>query len=362
MVADETHREAGLVNMQADALAEPDFYLPSMTLNDYLREVVPIHPLLASVLDFSRPGADKALRVLTATTTEFDSDGTGRGDSYRKAQRDSSVRWTGIHQLLELASASAAEPGPPSRQCTVLDVLGGDGTLVRALREQATDLSDRVVILTGDLSGAMVERALAQGLPAVRQAADHLFLSDGVMDAVLLAYGTHHIAPQDRLGAVAEALRVVRPGGRVVLHDFDTTSPMAQFFTDVVHPHTEAGHDYPHFSRDVLTELFDEAGTPAHVIDLYDPLIVRAATERDARQRMCDYVADMYGVRAYFDSLGGTDSCWRLLEQCFAHEEYLATLPQRVDYTPRPVVYPANGTYVAEIPRSAIVAVAQKVV
>ncbi|MFE9826725.1 class I SAM-dependent methyltransferase [Streptomyces sp. NPDC005791] len=362
MVADETHREAGLVNMQTDALTELDFYLPSMTLNDYLRDVVPSHPLLTSALEFGRPGADKALRVLTATTTEFDSDDTGRGDSYRKAQRDSSVRWTGIRQLLELASGVAEQPGIPLRQCTVLDVLGGDGTLARAVREQGGDLSDRIAILTGDLSGEMIERALGQGLPAVRQAADQLFLGDDTMDAALLAYGTHHIAPQDRLGAVAEALRVVRPGGRVVLHDFDTTSPMAGFFTDVVHPHTEAGHDYPHFTRSLIAELFAEAGTSARVIDLYDPLIVQASTQEDARRRMCDYVADMYGVRAYFDKLGDTDACWRLLEQRFAHEDYFASLPESVDYNPRPVVYPVGGGYAAEIPRSAIVAFAQKAV
>ncbi|MET7802442.1 hypothetical protein ABZS78_38805, partial [Streptomyces decoyicus] len=129
----------------------------------------------------------------------------------------------------------------------------------------------------------------------------------------------------------------------------------------IVHPHTEAGHDYPHFSRELLTELFDEAGTPADVVDLYDPLIVRGATEEDVRRRMCDYVADMYGVRAFFDTLGGNDTCWRLLEQYFTHEEYLASLPDRVDYTPHPIVYPAHGAYVAEVPRSALVAIAKKV-
>ncbi|SER99542.1 Methyltransferase domain-containing protein [Streptomyces sp. yr375] len=341
--------------MQSDALAEVDFYLPSMTLSEYLRDVVPAHPLLGSALDFARPGAEKALRLLTTTTTEFDSDDTGRGDSYRRAQRDSSVRWRGVRQLLELAAEST-----PERPCTVLDVLGGDGTIARAVHEHAADLHDRFGILTGDLSGEMVAQALAQGLPAVRQAADHLFLGDRTVDAVLLAYGTHHIAPDDRLSAVTEALRVVRPGGRVVLHDFDESSPMADFFTRIVHPYTTAGHDYPHFSRTLLNELFEEAGAPADVVDFYDPLIVHGETEEDARRRMCDYVADMYGVGSFFDTLGGTDACWHVLEQHFGHERYLASLPDRVDFTPGPVVYRSHDTYVAEVPRAAIVAIAQK--
>lgn len=347
----------GLVEMQADILAETDSYLPSMTLEEYLRDVVPAQTTLKATVDFGRPGADKALRALAATTTEFDSDDTGRGDSYRRAQQDPSVRWRGMRQLLEWAA-----PPQAARPRTVLDVLGGDGTVARAVHEHALDLRDRLNILTGDLSGGMVERALAQGLPAVRQAADHLFLGDGTVDATLLAYGTHHIAPQDRLNAVTEALRVVRPGGRVVLHDFDTTSPMAEFFADVVHPHTAAGHDYPHFSRESLAGLFEEAGAPACVVDMYDPLVVRGGTEEEARRRMCAYVADMYGVGEYFGTLGGTDACWRVLERYFGHEEYLAGLPAETGFPPAPVVHRSRGVYVAEVPRAAIVAVARKAV
>lgn len=345
--------------MQADAPAGTETYLPSLTLEDYLRDTVPAHPVLKSSVDFGRPGADKALRALAATTTEFDSDDTGRGDSYRRAQQDSSIRWKGMRQLLELAAPSRATPDTAASR-TVLDVLGGDGTIARAVHDNAPDLRDRVHILTGDLSGEMVERALAQGLAAIRQAADHLFLADGTMDAALLAYGTHHIAPQERLDAVTEALRVVKDGGHVVLHDFDDTSPMARFFTDIVHPHTTAGHDYRHFSRGLLTELFAEAGTPARVVDLYDPLVVRGTTREEACRRMCAYVADMYGVGAYFATLGGTDARWRLLEQYFQHETYLAALPEKTDFTPAPVVYRSQDAFIAEIPRAAIVAVAHK--
>ncbi|WP_030556218.1 class I SAM-dependent methyltransferase [Streptomyces exfoliatus] len=345
--------------MQTDAPVGTDAYLPSLTLEDYLRDTVPAHPVLKSSVDFGRPGADKALRALAATTTEFDSDDTGRGDSYRRAQQDSSVRWKGMRQLLELAAPSGMTPDMAAPR-TVLDVLGGDGTIARAVHDNAPDLRDRVHILTSDLSGDMVEQALAQGLAAIRQAADHLFLADGTMDAALLAYGTHHIAPQDRLDAVTEALRVVKDGGHVVLHDFDDTSPMARFFTDIVHPHTTAGHDYRHFSRGPLVELFAEAGTPARVVDLYDPLVVRGTTQEEARRRMCAYVADMYGVGAFFATLGGTDARWKLLEQYFQHETYLATLPEKTDFTPGPVVYRSEDAFIAEIPRAAIVAVAHK--
>lgn len=108
--------------------ARESAYLPTMTLDTYRRRIAEADPLLSSLLDFERPGAEAALRALADTVTEFDSDGTGRGDSYRRAQRSTMVRWTGMRQLLRLAS-----PPAPSGAGTLLDVLGGDGTIARAV-------------------------------------------------------------------------------------------------------------------------------------------------------------------------------------------------------------------------------------
>ncbi|MFI6318238.1 class I SAM-dependent methyltransferase [Nonomuraea sp. NPDC050556] len=314
-------------------------YLPSLSLDEYQRVVSTVHPQLHAVLDFQRPGAREALDVLAVTSSEFDSDDGGRGDSYRRAQQDALVRWTGISALLRLLV-----PDPSSQAPLVLDVLGGDGTLARAVG----GLESKPVVITGDLSGQMVDRALAQGLPAVRQAAHFLFLRDASMDGVLLAYGTHHIAPAQRPAAVAEAVRVTRPGGRIVLHDFDESSPMAGFFAEVVHPHAAGGHAYSHFTRAELAGLFRDAGLPVRVMDLYDPLIVRASTADEAKARMCRYIGDMYGVSRH---LARQDDPWRVLERYFDHSALGAT---------RPVVYPEGGLFVAEVPRTAIVAVAQR--
>ncbi|MFF1779377.1 class I SAM-dependent methyltransferase [Streptomyces virginiae] len=327
-------------------------YLPSVPLDTYLRDVVPHSTVLRGVADFSRPGAELALSVLATTVTEFDTDATGRGDSYRTAQKDASVRWTGAEQLLRLCA--------PNGSAVVLDILGGDGTLARALAEHGGPATAGITLLTSDLSGEMIEQALAQGLPAMRQAADFLFVRESSVDAVLLAYGTHHIAPQDRPAAVREALRAVRPGGRVVLHDFDATSPMARFFTDVVHSHAPGGHDYPHFSRAELTELFAAAGAPARIHSVYDPLVVRGATAQEARRAMCAYVGHMYGVSALFSRLGEAAS-WKLLENCFDHTDYLSGLEEASGFPVAPRIRAAgDGCFLAEVPRVSLVAVARK--
>lgn len=325
-------------------------YLPSRTLDEYLSAVASLHPQLHPVLDFQRPGCSEALDRLVAASSEFDSDHNGRGDSYRRAQRDPLVRWTGIRTLLEFAVPDTSGEAP-----LVLDVLGGDGTLARAVGSHTGSVQSKLTIITGDISGPMVDRALAQGLPAVRQAAQFLFIREMSVHAVLLAYGTHHISPDQRPAAVAEAVRVTRPGGRVVLHDFDEASPMAGFFADVVHPHAAGGHQYSHFTRDGLHELFRDVGLPARVRDVNDPLVVRADTEQSAKERMCRYIGDMYGVADYFAGLGGVDEAWRLLIRYFDHSRY-----RGIEGPNGPVTYRQDGQFVALVPRMAIVAVAAK--
>ncbi len=215
-------------------------------------------------------------------------------------------------------------------------------------------------VLTGDISGQMVERALALGLPAVRQAANFLFLRDGSVDAVLLAYGTHHIEPRDRLAAIREAFRVVRPGGRVVLHDFDDTSPMAYFFARVVHANSKAGHDYVHFSRESLRHIFGDASATADITDIYDPYVVCGATEKDAQIGMCKYIADMYGLTGLLSSKNDISSFWQMLVKEFDHSGYEARPYGNTDYPRRPVIYSKGRSFVAEVPRVAIVATAEK--
>ena len=99
---------------------------------------------------------------------------------------------------------------------SVVDVAGGTG---RASDGLARVGFDPVVV---DRSAGMLRRAHAAGHAAVRGDAEALPLRDDAVDAAVIVDALHHLpAPESGL---AEAYRVVRPGGVVVVQEFDPRS------------------------------------------------------------------------------------------------------------------------------------------
>jgi SAM-dependent methyltransferase len=270
-------------------------YLPGMSFPDYFGYMRSFPRFSATI---PVDAADFApVAAMLQRGTEFDTDVDGRGDTYRVAQRRPEVRMTGIQTLLELALDGPIPHRWPD-SLRVLDVLGGDGTIARALsrlRPRAT--GDGQWILTSDLSRHMVAGAIGYRLPAICQPAQRLVLREEAFDAVVIAYGTHHIPPAERRVAYAEALRVLKPGGRLVVHDFEEDSQVAVWFAEVVHRLAPNGHACTHYSRERLVGDLADAGFRDVVVrTMSDPLTVLEATPESARQRLCAYVADMYGL------------------------------------------------------------------
>lgn len=95
----------------------------------------------------------------------------------------------------------------------VLDVAGGTGRAAAAV-----DAERRTVV---DASLPMLRRARDRGveLECVRGDAGRLPVRDGAVDAVVIADALHHFP--DQRAAVAEATRVLAPGGVLVVREFD---------------------------------------------------------------------------------------------------------------------------------------------
>jgi ubiquinone/menaquinone biosynthesis C-methylase UbiE len=96
----------------------------------------------------------------------------------------------------------------------VLDVGGGPGRAARAV-----EADYRIVI---DPAQGMLRRARDHGIEGVRGDGSRLPVRSESVDAVVISDALHHIA--DQRGVLQEAKRVLRPGGVLVIREFDPTT------------------------------------------------------------------------------------------------------------------------------------------
>jgi ubiquinone/menaquinone biosynthesis C-methylase UbiE len=332
----------------------PGEYVPGFTASAYqahMRAFPRFADALPGLPDDGQSGIRGGLSTAGAPGNEFDDDVTGRGDSYRVSQRSPLVRATGINTLFRRAVEPLPEVVPADFR--VLDVLGGDGTIARALAAQG---GPGEWILTGDLSASMVAQALRYGLPAICQPAQRLAVRDASFDAILLAYGTHHIPPVERKNAYLEAWRALKPGGRLLVHDFAQDGPVAAWFGEVVHRYAPNGHEYEHFTGDELVRDLESAGLEEVAVEeMYDPFVVSGETAEQAVEGLTDYVASMYGLFGLTREAGWQERLWQLMDTLLRYPDGSAPIT-------RLTVHPAEDGpgWTAVMPRVALLAVGTK--
>jgi ubiquinone/menaquinone biosynthesis C-methylase UbiE len=140
-------------------------------------------------------------------------------DYTRQARTYDETRSASPSVLGPLREALAGTPGR-----RLADIGGGTGNYSRALRE---DGWDPVVI---DREPAMLARAAAKGLETIEADARALALPDESVDAAMLVSMLHHV--EEPPVAVAEAQRILRPGGRLALMVFTREDVDAMWLSD----------------------------------------------------------------------------------------------------------------------------------
>ena len=139
----------------------------------------------------------------------------------------------GLHHRWRARAAELARVGPGDR---ALDVATGTGDLALELARRTSPGGE---VLGSDFAEGMLERARAKAPPAGAASvqprfewADALALpyDDGAFDAATVGFGARNFS--DLAAGLAEMVRVVRPGGRVVVLEITTPlkAPLSLFY------------------------------------------------------------------------------------------------------------------------------------
>ena len=163
-----------------------------------------------------------------------------------------------------LAAALSRADGEIDR---LLDLGGGTG---RA--SIAVDAGERTVV---DVSRPMLARArtrTASGpgrpadppgpLSAMQGDAGRLSVGDDAVDAAIIVDAFHHMPQQ--AAVVAEANRVIRPGGVLVVREFDPSHPLGWLLVRAEHA---IGMQSTFYTPDDLADLLADAGFSVKVLD-----------------------------------------------------------------------------------------------
>jgi len=273
-------------------------------LREQVRALAADYPDIYACVDPDRVAGQRA----TPAGDDFGpaSDG-GRGDSYIVAQQATGTRARGIAQLVGLIRRSGRADSN-----VMADLLGGDGLVRRVVASLGPG---QPTVVTCDASPFMVEAAWASGIPALLQRAEAPVFRTGSVGGVLLAYGTHHIPPDQRQTVIREAMRILAPGGALVVHDFLSGSPMADWFTKVVDAYSITGHDYVHFESGEMESYLRSAGfTDIGNLMMDDSFVMWAPTRDQAELSLGGYLCDMYGLVRLNEEYGTRGAPKRALE------------------------------------------------
>jgi demethylmenaquinone methyltransferase/2-methoxy-6-polyprenyl-1,4-benzoquinol methylase len=135
-----------------------------------------------------------------------------------------SVMTAGLHHRWRERAVDLARVGPGTR---ALDVATGTGDLAIALARRGCD------VVGSDFSEGMLERARAKSGDVRWEQANALALPypDDSFDAATVGFGARNFS--DLHGGLSEMVRVVRPGGRVVVLEITTPTkpPLSTFFS-----------------------------------------------------------------------------------------------------------------------------------
>lgn len=131
----------------------------------------------------------------------------------------------GVHRIWKRMAVDLAEVRPGQQ---VLDLAAGTGDIAGALARRAGE-TGRVV--AADINAAMlgigrdrlIDRGNAGNIACVQADAERLPFADDSFDCITMAFGLRNVT--DKAAALSSMLRVLKPGGRLLVLEFSRPAP-----------------------------------------------------------------------------------------------------------------------------------------
>lgn len=134
----------------------------------------------------------------------------------------------GIHRLWK---KRFVESLPLRQNGTYLDVAGGTGDIAYAIQRRLKSFGIQAHLKVSDINPAMIEVGQRR-YPALQWLlanAEDLPLEDNSVDVYTIAFGLRNVTQKDK--ALAEAFRVLRPGGKFACLEFSQVyAPLQKFY------------------------------------------------------------------------------------------------------------------------------------
>ena len=126
----------------------------------------------------------------------------------------------GLHRLWKRFAVMAAQVRPGHQ---VLDLAGGSGDLSRLFAQR---IGDQGLVVISDINGEMLSRGrdrlidsgCSNNVAVVQANAESLPFESGRFDIVSIAFGLRNVT--NKLAALDEMYRMLRPGGRALILEF----------------------------------------------------------------------------------------------------------------------------------------------
>jgi SAM-dependent methyltransferase len=291
-------------------------------LDEHISRIQLRHPEVAHLLadldeidPFVLPAKLKALQAC------FEFSEKGRGIQWAVTiEQHLRVRRCGASMLLASLNHRGTNSSDSRGPYCLLDVFGGAGFIAQFAREI---YGFKGTVLTSDPSPVMVQRSLEKGLPAFWQRAQDLFMTrSNSVDAVLFAYGTHHVPIHERAQSFQEAWRVLKPGGVLVFHDFEENTPTARWFREVVDRYTVTGHKHPHFTVGGLSDYYTGAGFKVERISIIDDCFqFGGSSVASSRKAAIEFMGGAYGLEKLDDSEAAAQFLWQKITRIFSVQD-----------------------------------------